>query len=368
VLPPVAAHLVAFGRALRAHGLAVAPEQQISFLAAIGLLGPRAITDIWHGALATFAPQPSEHGLFRTVFEKHFCGAGEHVPGAADADENLAEDRGDIVPIVQEIRVATDSSAHAADDVLYSERAFATGDPPFAALAAAIARRLPRRRSFRMRPLPNARNLDLRRSMRTLAANDGDLPHLRRRARQPVTRRLIVLIDISGSMKAQTEGFVRLAHALVQQIAAIEVFAVGTALTCLTPDLRCRDRTVAMAAAARRAADWDGGTRLGPALLALLAAPVHNAFARGAVVLLLSDGLERGDGVDWQRAIERLRALAHRLILATPLAGDPMYRPTTRALAATAPCFDAIIDGSSVAALGRFFLTLDPPSHQQVSA
>jgi uncharacterized protein with von Willebrand factor type A (vWA) domain len=164
-------------------------------------------------------------------------------------------------------------------------------------------------------------------------------------------RRVLVLIDVSGSMKQRTEPHLRFAHALARAVERLEVFTIGTRLTRVTEALRLKQRDRALAAAATIVADWDGGTRIGDALAAFLAVPRFAGYARGALVLILSDGLERGDHRAMTRAVARLSALAWRISWLTPLAADPRFRPETDALKSILPLIDELADGSSTEAL-----------------
>jgi uncharacterized protein with von Willebrand factor type A (vWA) domain len=163
-------------------------------------------------------------------------------------------------------------------------------------------------------------------------------------------------------MSAHTDELLALAHATVQAIPRTEIFTIGTRLTRITTALRAQDRTVALSRAAAAVDDWNGGTRIGPALRAFLAIHRFVAMARGALVLIASDGLERGGHADFEDAVRRLSQLSHRLSLATPLAGDARFRPETAALAAVLPWLDDLIDGSSAQTIARFMLTLDRPA------
>jgi uncharacterized protein len=129
------------------------------------------------------------------------------------------------------------------------------------------------------------------------------LSHLKRRTRP---RRLLVLVDVSGSMKARTEDNLSLAHALTQAAPRVETFTFGTRLTRVTRPMRLKRREQALASAAQVVSDWDGGTRIGDALKASLAVPRFASYARGAFVLVASDGLERGDPAALADAVARL--------------------------------------------------------------
>jgi uncharacterized protein with von Willebrand factor type A (vWA) domain len=148
---------------------------------------------------------------------------------------------------------------------------------------------------------------------------------------------VLVLIDVSGSMKQHSREHLRFAHTVVATCDRAEVFTFGTRLTHVTPELRRRDVDAAMSALTSAVRDADGGTRIGPSLHQFLGNARHVRMARGALVLVLSDGLERGDCAPLTKAVRRLSLLAHRLVWWSPLACDPAYRPLTRGMAGVVP-------------------------------
>ena len=162
-------------------------------------------------------------------------------------------------------------------------------------------------------------------------------------------------------MKARTDAHLRFAHALVRAADRIEVFTIGTRLTRVTRALRLRNRERALATASGLVSDWDGGTRIGDALQAFLAVPRFAGAARGAVVLILSDGLERGDPKAMTDAVKRLAARAWHLSWMTPLAADPGYRPETAALKSILPHLDTLADAGSTERLCHHVLNLAQP-------
>ncbi len=159
-------------------------------------------------------------------------------------------------------------------------------------------------------------------------------------------------------MKQRSDANLALAHAIVQATPRVEVFTFGTRLTRVTRALRRRRREQALVEAAGLVADWDGGTRIGDALQAFLAVPRFASYARGAVVVVLSDGLERGDPAALVSAVARLAARAHRIDWLTPLAADPGYRPETEALRLIAPALASLGHGGSTARICRHILSL----------
>ncbi|WP_292407649.1 VWA domain-containing protein [Mesorhizobium sp.] len=361
-LPRAAALLLGFGRLLRRYGFLIAPEQISGFMQAVALLGPRSMADIHEAALATLAPPPDRRDEFEAHFRSYFYGnTAEVVEGEADEETRIKDDGG---ASDEEIKVARQEEGGelSSGSEQLSARDFRRDGDGLAAFRRKLASALPARRSFRTVRTHARGKLDLRRSLREIVSADGDIPSPLLRRRQTVPRKLLLLIDVSGSMKLYTSDYLKLAHAAVQGADRAEIFTFGTRLTRITTALRIRDRDQALARVAALVDDWDGGTRMGPTLLAFLSVPRFSSFARGAAVVILSDALERGDHAELEMAMRRLSARAFRLSLATPLAGDPRFQPATAALRAVLPVLDDLVDGSSIAGLSDFILSLARPA------
>ncbi len=356
-LPAALAPFLAFPVALRAAGFAASPDQTQNFLAAVGLLGPRSLADVRRAAHAVFGPGPERAADFDAVFDRVFLGhtltapapgAPEDLPRAFDAATF------DLMPEADE---EEPSGAEASG----AERLFARTFPPvdaagaLRAFARALPRRLPRRRSRRM-VQGKGRLADPRATFREVLRRDGEIAHLPKRTRLMRQRRVLLLIDISGSMKASTEASLRLGHTLVRTGERVEAFTLGTRLTRVSKALRHRAPDQALALASGLVADWDGGTRLGEALAVFLAIPRFAATARGAFVVVLSDGLERGGPETLVAAMTRLRALAWSVLWLSPLATGPHFRAETAAMRAVAPLVDRIGDGATAGAVMREIL------------
>ncbi|MGB3900108.1 MAG: VWA domain-containing protein [Mesorhizobium sp.] len=361
-LPRAACPFLGFGRLLRRFGFAVAPEQVAAFMRAVTLLGPRSMNDIHEAALATLAPPPDRRGEFEALFRAWFHGEEAVVTdGESEEETQVKDDGGTREQQGEELREEEGGELSSAIERL-SLREFPRDDDTLASFGRALPAALPVRRSFRTTRAKSRGAFDLRRSLREIVRADGDLPCPRLRRRQSVPRRLLLLIDVSGSMKIHTADYLKLAHAVVQGASQAEVFTFGTRLTRITPALRIREREAALARAASQVDDWDGGTRIGPTLLAFLSVPRFSAFARGAAVVILSDALERGDHAEMETAVRRLGQRAFRLSLCTPLAGDERFQPRTAALQAILPVLDDLKDGSSLPALTEFILSLGRPA------
>ncbi|TIL56628.1 VWA domain-containing protein [Mesorhizobium sp.] len=361
-LPRAAAPLLGFGRLLRRYGFPVAPEQVSGFMQAVTLLGPRSMADIHEAALATLAPPPDRRDEFEAHFRSYFYGnTVAVVEGEADEETRIKDDGG-ASDEENELARQEEGGALSSGAEQLSARVFERDGDRLAAIRRRLAAALPARRSFRTVRTHARGKLDLRRSLREIVSADGDIPSPLLRRRQTVPRKLLLLIDVSGSMKLYTSDYLKLAHAAVQGADRAEIFTFGTRLTRITTALRIRDRDQALARVAALVDDWDGGTRMGPTLLAFLSVPRFSSLARGAAVVILSDALERGDHAELEMAMRRLSARAFRLSLATPLAGDPRFQPATAALRAILPVLDDLVDGSSIAALSDFILSLARPA------
>ena len=182
-----------------------------------------------------------------------------------------------------------------------------------------------------------------------------------RRFRAPAVRprRLVVLCDVSGSMEAYARVVVRFLHSAVVARGQVEAFAMGTRLTRLTRELAHRDPDAALAAAARRVVDWSGGTRLGATLAQFNAEWGVRGMARGAVVVIVSDGWDRGDAALLGEQMARLRRVAHRVIWVNPLKASPGYAPLAAGMAAALPWVDDFVEGHSLSSLASLVDVID---------
>ncbi len=362
VLPRAARPFITFPALLRANGFAVAPEQTTAFLAAIGLLGPRSIADIRRAAHATLAPPPERRAAFDVLFGLHFLGEmeGGEAPGEQDDETvRVQEERsGGMEPLASDEINEAGQDATAAEALSVRRFGEESDAEVLRRFARAAPARLPRRLGFRRMRARRGTSFDTRRTLREAVRNDGDVMQLRRLKRRLRQRRILLLIDVSGSMKERTEDHLRIAHALAHAVERIEVFTFGTRLTRITRAMQLKNREQALAATAAIVSDWDGGTRIGDALQAFLAVPRFAGYSRGAMTLVLSDGLERGDPAAMRDAVTRLSRLSWRLSWLTPLAADPGFRPQTEGLKAILPLVDDLADGSSIRSVCAHVLSL----------
>jgi uncharacterized protein with von Willebrand factor type A (vWA) domain len=357
-IPRAARAFVDFVALLRANGFAVAPEQTSGFLEAIGLLGPRSLEDIRRAGLATLAPPPERRAIYDALFRLHFLG-GEPLEGPAESDDTLKVQEEQAVeqePLAADEINESGQTATRAEAVI--ERRFNQDGDALRRLARESPRRLPLRRGHRRMRARRGPFADLRRTLRESARNDGEMLRLSRLKRRPKPRKLLLLIDVSGSMKDRTDENLELAHALTQAAPLVETFTFGTRLTRVTRALRLKRREQALRAAAGVVKDWDGGTRIGDALQAFLAVPRFSGYARGAAVVVISDGLERGDVAAMRDAAAKLSRRAWRFDWLTPLAISRAFTPQTAGLAAIRPFVDDMSAGGTSAAIVAHILAL----------
>ena len=218
-------------------------------------------------------------------------------------------------------------------------------------LLARLAARGPTRVSRRTRPVRRRGHLpDLRATTRASLRQGGELLERRWRAPTRRPRRLVLVLDVSGSMAPYARMLLQYVQASVAARARVEAFAFGTQLTRLTLELGGRDPDLALHRAAERVTDWSGGTRIG-ASLSTLNREHGRRIGRGAFVVILSDGWDRGDPDELAAELGRLRRTAHRLVWLNPLAADPRYAPLTQGMRAAMPHLDRLLPGNSIKSL-----------------
>ena len=353
---------VAMARTLRGLGVAAPPDSTVAYAAALAEVGiDRRSGAYWAGrATLVHRPEdvPSYDRAFAAIFDQVGSGAAVTVPEATEALTLLvdgAEDaRGEGADVEQ-----VDGPVLA---LRWSDREV-LADKDFAACTVAEldeAHRLmadlrvvgARRRSRRLQATRRTRGaLDLRATARRALRTGGEALRTAHRAPGERPRRIVLLCDVSGSMEAYARALVRFAHATVAGRTQVEVFTIGTRCTRITRELRSHDPDAALRAAAGAVADWSGGTRLGEGLRSFNDTWGVRGTARGATVVVLSDGWDRGDPALLGEQVRRLRRVAHRLIWVNPLKAAPGFAPVAQGMAAALPHVDELVEGHSLRSL-----------------
>ncbi|MEO1491652.1 MAG: VWA domain-containing protein [Pseudomonadota bacterium] len=357
VLPRPMQPMVIFASILRANGFTVAPDQVISWIEGIGLLGSHGPQDIRRAGIATLSIPRDRQPEFNALFDAYFLGLALPAALEGEDDETEAhEPEGAGSEIIDEPDEDEAGEEATAAERLGHRTLAERRDDALMRLARLGPARLPKRRSRRLVAARNGDRPDLRRTLQAAARTGGEVMDLAQRKRRMRQRRLVLLIDVSGSMRERTEASLTLAHTLVRTAERVEVFSLGTRLTRITPALRPRRLDQALARASGLIADIDGGTRIGDALTAFLDVPRFAGQARGAAACVLSDGLERGTPDALVLATIRLSRLAWRLDWLTPLPiGE---EPQTEGLRAIRPWLTSLTDSADTPRTVEHLLTM----------
>ena len=371
----------AFSERLRGAGLPVSSERAAAFAHALELVRPVSRRRLYWTARAVFVADPSQVKVFDRVFRSVF---GD---GGAAPDGPLAEDAAS-APVPADERPAVDRSAGASEpaETPLSPSLFAASAPRsdhdlaempvplapsdeellrekrFDALSAAELAHLyelmssmrvatPARRTRRAERYRHGARIDLRRTLRGSMRTAGDPVRLRRRRRRVVQRRMVLLCDISGSMEPYARAYLQFLTSAAGSGRQVEAFVFATRLTRVTRTLRYRDPQRAIQAAAAAAPDWSSGTRIGEALKTFNDRHGRRGLARGAVIVILSDGWERGDPALVAREMERLARFAHRIVWVNPRAAAARFMPRAGGMAAALPYCDALVSGHNLDSL-----------------
>lgn len=361
--------LTGFPRALREAGLAIDPMRTRTFLAAVAACRLAGLRDLQGIGRITLTSSHDDFPLFDDVFDAWFGEATFAGRVEKPEEDNAPRPRppGGREPVPLDLFDGEAAGSAAADDHLRNRKTFSRAGPAEHDALARLKRRLtflPRTRSRSLVAAATGRRIDLPRTARAARRTFGETLRILRRERPEKPRRLLLLIDVSGSMKAQSEIYLRFAHLVTRRHPKVETFCFGTRLSRVTGKLRHREPEQALARLSGIVFDFDGGTAIGASLEAFLSVSRYASLVRGAVTLIFSDGLERGEPGPMVHAVSRLALLSHRLVWISPLAADPRYRPATRGMAGVLPHLDALLDGGSLAALEHMVEKLETIEHE----
>lgn len=356
---------VGFVTALRRAALVVPVGSTVAFAQAVAEVGVERRSGVYWAGRSTLLTRPEDTEVYDRVFDAYwrqgppaalrradsvlpvtvlFDDADDPDPATDESDGGEREGDDDVQAVrysPAEVLRHRDFAECSADELAEAHRLMAR-------MGVTVARRRGRRqRSTRHR----VGRPDLRRTVRRAVRTGGET--IDRPTTRPADRprRLILLVDVSGSMEPYARSLVRFVHAAAVGRARVEAFTLGTQLTRITRDLTSRDPDTALQQATDSVPDWSGGTRLGEVIGRFNDEWGVRGMARGAVVVILSDGWDRGEPAVMAEQMARLGRVAHRVVWVNPLKATPGYEPLARGMAAALPHVDTFIEGHSLAAL-----------------
>jgi uncharacterized protein with von Willebrand factor type A (vWA) domain len=367
--------LLGFARELRAAGLRAGTGDVLSYLAAMTPLDPSDLVDLYWAGHATLLSRHEDEGLYDRIFREYFLDEDGPARGQLTVSaESVAKAGAELVMPGTEAAPEQDEERPvlgwmASDVDALKHRSFTACTPEELAALRRIMTRMrltpPRRRTRRTQPAAAGTEPDLRATIRASMRMHGEPPgQLYFRRRKTKLRPLILILDVSGSMAAYSRHLLQFAHTARHAAAGasggrVEVFCFGSRLTRITRELKHQRVDAALEEAARTVADWEGGTRIGRSLDELVRKWGRGGLCRGGVVVICSDGLDRGDPEVLALAMERLARLCHRIVWLNPHKGDdPDFRPSTLGMMVAAPHIDLLLSGHDLASLEELAETL----------
>ncbi len=357
---PLVRHVVTFGRVLREAGLEVGPGRVADALRGLDAVDLTRQEDVYFALRQTLVSRHDELDLFDRAFLAWFLRAPVLPPGRVQQHEQQVARVVD-VPVERpddDQAGVTDGEPlelGASGHELLREKDFAEMTPAefrrLRRLIQTIAQTRPRRASRRRSPDPRGDLLDMRRLLRRSLRTGGDVVDRTYRARKVVSRKLVVLCDVSGSMDSYARALLLFLHAVVGSGPGVEAFAFGTRLSRLTPDLATRDPEAAIERCTEAVVDWGAGTRIGASLKQFNDVYGRRALSRGAVVVVVSDGWEREDPELVGHEMAKIARAAYAVVWVNPLKGNPEYQPLAGGMRAALPFVDRFVAGHNLRSL-----------------
>jgi uncharacterized protein with von Willebrand factor type A (vWA) domain len=364
-VPDFTPTLVGFTAALRRAGLTIGSGDVLTYCAAANAVDVTDLVDLYWAGRCSLVTRREQIPAYHRTFLAYFLGEPEESPGASSFSARMrAEAVGTLqVPETEPGEELQEQAAElgyaAARASTVKTKSFAACTPEELALLRRILRTMqlapPRRRTRRTVATRHGRTPDLRRTVRESMRLHGEPGALHRRRRRLRTRRLVLLLDVSGSMADYSRNLVQFAHTSSRASQRTEVFCFGTRLTRITRELEHRRPDQALERAAAAVTDWEGGTRIGQCLDEFCRRWARRGLTRGAIVVICSDGLDRGDPELLESAMQRLQRLCHRIVWLNPHLGDRRdVVPDTLGMMVAEPYVDELLSGRDLAGLAEF--------------
>jgi len=354
--------LVEFGRALRSKGLSVGSGDILTYCAAMAPLDPTDLIDLYWAGRTTMIVRREDLPVYDEVFRAFFLASDSPVQkmlkikAQAAAEAEAAFDVPAAEPSGKEQEEETLLGLMASNVETLKHRSFGEcSDEELAAIRRIMARikfTPPKRRTRRTRTSSDGRKPDMRRTIRESMRTNGEMVELYWRRRRVRLRPLILILDVSGSMSDYSRALLQFAYSAKRASQKVEVFCFGTRLTQVTKPLQTRKPDEALARASELVVDWEGGTRIGDSIDKFVRTWGRRGMCRGGVVVICSDGLDRGDPELLSDSMERLSRLCHNIVWMNPHKGNNAdYQPTTVGMLAAEPHIDVLLSGHDLSSL-----------------
>ncbi len=355
---PMLGATVAFGRLLRRAGISAGTDRVVEFARALNELNPVCREDVYWAGRVTLCSRREDLKLYDEAFGAFWEGLGKARPlrrpkvrsSFAPSDSvqppKKTVEKNERGEEAVRLRFSPVEVLRRKDFAHYTSEEFAELYKLLSDLNLSGALR----KSRRLEPARRGRH-DRRRTLRSALRTGGEPVRHRFRRKGSRPRRVVLLCDISGSMGPYSRALLRFLHAGVISVARLEAFVLGTRLTRVTRELATRDPDRALKSASEAANDWSGGTRLGDTMKEFVDRWGQRGMARGSVVVILSDGWDRGDVAVLAEQMVRLSLLAYKVIWVNPLKAAPGYQPLAKGMAAALPYVDEFLSGHNFASL-----------------
>ena len=358
--------LVDFSRELRGAGVPVGSGDVLTYSAAAATLNPADLLDLYWAGRSTLVTRLDQIPTYDRVFTSFFLDEGDE-PDEAKPFTIKAKTEAQSVLQVPENESGSQRREErearlglvASDAATLRAKSFAACTPDELAALRQIMKTIrltpPQRRTRRTTASSSGRRPDLRRTVRETMRTHGDPAELYWRRRRLRLRPLILILDVSGSMADYSRNLLQFAYSTKRAASRVEVFCFGTRLTRITRELEHRRPDEAMERAAKAVFDWEGGTRIGLSLDAFVRDWGRRGLCRGGIVVICSDGLDRGDPSVLATAMERLSRLSHRIVWMNPHKGNSVdFQPNTLGMMVAAPHIDLLLSGHDLSSLEEF--------------
>jgi uncharacterized protein len=360
--------LVDFGRALRSKGLAIGSGDILTYCAAMAPLDPTDLVDLYWAGRTTMITRREDLPVYDEVFRSFFLASDAPVQqmlkikaqAAAEAEATFQ------IPATEPGKEQEEEALlglMASNVETLKHRSFGEcTDDELAAIRRIMARikfTPPKRRTRRTKTAKDGRRPDMRRTIRESLRTNGEMVNLYWRRRRVRLRPLVLILDVSGSMSNYSRALLQFAYSAKRASQKVEVFCFGTRLSHVTKPLQSRKPDEALERAAKLVVDWEGGTRIGEAIDLFVRKWGRRGMCRGGVVVICSDGLDRGDPELLSDSMERLSRLCHNIVWMNPHKGDNAdYQPQTVGMMAAAPHIDVILSGHDLSSLEELAVLL----------